>query len=181
MFGIGLYTAYGQFSIAGINGALLVALFTRLAVGVGWYRLFDRAGKNPIHAFVPMLGPYVAFRLAWDDFSFAAIFASTTFVAFVAAVGIDFPIVNACAVINFIMWWFIQLLTCRAFNFSYFLGFISAGIPWASVPLMGFWPTGGAYHGAWSTDPEADQNLSAAERKKKRRKAEKEAKKQGNK
>ena len=73
MFGIGLYNAYGQFSIAGINGALLVALFTRLLVGIGWYRLFDKAGKNPIHAFVPFLGPYVAFRLAWDDFSFAAI------------------------------------------------------------------------------------------------------------
>ena len=44
MFGIGLYNAYGQFSIAGINGALLVALFTRLLVGIGWYRLFDKAG-----------------------------------------------------------------------------------------------------------------------------------------
>ena len=91
MFGIGLYTAYGQFSIAGINGSLLVALFTRIAVGIGWYRLFDRAGKNPMYAFAPLLGPYVAFRLAWDDFSMASIFASTTFVAFVAAVGIDFP------------------------------------------------------------------------------------------
>ena len=47
MFGIGLYNAYGQFSIAGINGALLVALFTRLLVGIGWYRLFDRQGRIP--------------------------------------------------------------------------------------------------------------------------------------
>lgn len=180
MFGIGLYNAYGQFSIAGINGALLVALFTRLLVGIGWYRLFDKAGKNPIHAFVPFLGPYVAFRLAWDDFSFAAIFASTTFVAFVAAVGVNYPIINAFAIINFIMWWFMSLLMCKAFGFTYFLGFIAAGIPWAGVPLMGFWPSG-SYRGPWSTDPDADQNLTPQERKKRRRKAEKEAKKSENK
>lgn len=180
MFGLGLYAAYGAYSVAGVNASLIVALITRLAVGAGWYKLFDRAGLNPILAFVPFVGAYTAFKMVWDDFSMAVIFASTTFVAFVNAVGIDYPIIFGFSVLNFILWWFMCLLTCRAFNLNLIFGLLSGGVSWLGTPVMGFLCRG-SYRGAWSTDPEADQNLTSAERKKKRRKAEKEAKKQGNK
>ena len=176
MFGLGLFAAYGQYVIAGVNASFLVAIFTRVAVGIGWYQLFDRAGKNPIFAFIPLLGPYTAFRMVWDDFSMSAIFASTTFIAFVDAMGVEYGIIKGFAILNFILWWFMCLLTCNRFNLNMILGFLAGGIPWIGVPLQGFWPTGGSYHGPWSTDPEADQNLSSQERKKRRRKAEREEK-----
>ena len=175
MFGLGIYAAYGQYSVGGVNASLLVALTMRLAVGIGWYRLFDRADKNPILAFVPFVGCYTAFKMVWDDFSLSVIFASTTFVAFVAAVGIDYPLITGLAILNFILWWLMCLLTCTAFNFSMVFGFLAGGIPWIGLPVMGFLASG-SYHGPWSSDPEADQNLTSEERKKKRRKEEKEAK-----
>lgn len=179
MFGIGFYSAYSAYTfdfLGGINASLIAALFIRLLVGIGWYRLFDLAGKEGYFAFIPFLGSYTAFRLVWDDFSFAAIFSATTFLAFVNAVGVDFGIINACAVINFIMWWFMALLTARAYRVSMVLGFLYGGIPWLGVILLSFWPSA-RYIGPWSSDPEADQNLSSKELKKRRKREAKEAKK----
>ena len=178
MFGIGLYNAYSSLvidALGGTNASLLVALTIRLFVGIGWYMLFEKAGKKGIMAFVPFYGPYTAFRLVWDDFSFAFIFAATTFIAFVNAVGVDYSIIYACSVVNFLLWWFMALLTSRAYDVSIMLSFIYAGIPWFGALLIGFWPSA-HYKGPWSSDPENEQNLTAQERKKRRKKAAKEAK-----
>ena len=178
MFGLGMAQAYAGLSfdfLGGASAALLYSLVVRLMVGIGWYRMFKRAGKNPILAFVPILGDYIAFRMVWDDFSFAAIFGCTTFVAWVNAVGVDHPIINACAIVNFIMWCIMALLSSRAFQTNMVLGFLYGGIPWFGVPLMAFWPASN-YQGPWSSDPEADQNLTSQERKKRRKKAAKAAK-----
>lgn len=178
MFGIGMARAYEGFSIdllGGASAALLVSLATRLLVGIGWYRLFERAGIKGYLAFIPIVGPYNAFRLVWDDFSLAAIFGATTFVAWVNAVGVEHPIVGAFAVVNFILWWALALLSTRAYGTGMFLGFLYGGLSWLGVPLMGFWSRG-SYQGAWSSDPEADQNLTPKERKKRRKKAAKKAK-----
>lgn len=173
MFGIGLVNAYGGYTLdflGGTNGALLVAIGIRLIVGIGWYRLFDRAGKNPLFAFCPFVGPYTAFRMVWDDFSFAFLFAGTTVVAFINSILVDQSnaVITACGYINFFMWWIMALLTAHCFHMSMFLGFIYAGVPWFGALLMGFWPAG-SYRGPWSSDPEADQNLSKQELKKKRK------------
>ncbi|MDI9589565.1 MAG: hypothetical protein QM302_00710 [Acidobacteriota bacterium] len=181
MFGLGLAGAYGNLTIEALGGAsaaLLVSLATRLLVGIAWYRMFQLAGKRGYLAFIPLVGPYTAFRLAWDDFSMAAIFSATTFVAWVNAVGVVHPVVGACAVINFILWWFMALLTSVVFQTNMILGFVYGGIPWAGGLLIALWPSA-SYKGPWSSDPEADQNLTSQERKKRRKKAAKEAKKQG--
>ena len=181
MFGIGMYSAYGGYEIAGMNGAFLVALGTRLIVGICWYFMFKRAGvERPYVAFIPIVGPFTAFRIVWDDFSFAAIFASTTLVAFVDAVGVQHPVIKACAIANFIMWWITALLTMVAFKGNVIMGIIYGGVPWLGAFLFGFWPSL-EYKGAWSTDPEAEQNLTPQERKKRRRKAERAAKAAGKK
>ena len=148
-----------------------MALATRLFVGIGWWRLFKEADKRPWYAFVPFLGPYTAFRLVWDDFSFSFLFGGSTVVAFIDAVGVENGIVHACAIFNFIMWWVLAILTKRAYKGNIVLTFLYGGIPWLGVPLMGWWPRSGNYQGAWSSDPEAEQNLSPKERKKRRKKA----------
>ena len=180
MFGIGLANAYGSITLdylGGTSAALLYALFTRFFVGVGWFLLFKRAGKNSWLAFVPILGPYLAFRIVWDDFSFAALFGATTFIAFTYAVGVDYVIINWCAYLNFALWWIMGFLMARAYQTNYFLGFLYGGIPWLGALLLGLWPAKN-YQGPWSTDPEAEQNLSSKERKKRRKKQAKEAKRQ---
>lgn len=183
MFGYGSFATYGGINLdllGGTNASLIVSLVIRLCVGFGWYRMFQRTGHKGWHAFVPILGPFVAFRMVWDDFSWAAIFGMTTFIAWVSALGVSHPIIGACAVINLIMWWFMALLTARAFQVSTFFGLLYGCIPWAGVPIMAFHPAA-AYQGPWSSDPEAEQNLSKQERKKRRKKAAKAAKAQGNK
>lgn len=180
MFGIGLYNAFGNLTVdilGGMNASLLVAISIRLIVGIGWFRLFEKAGKNPALAFVPFVGPYTAFRMVWDDFSLSFIFASTTIIAFVNSVLADHSnvIITACGYINFFMWWVMSLLTANRFQTTMFLGFIYAGIPWLGALLFGFWPAGN-YQGPWSSDPEADVNLTPQELKKKRKKAQKQAK-----
>lgn len=178
MFGIGLYEAYSSITLdflGGTNASLLVALATRLLVAIGWVRLFDMADKDWRLAFVPILGPYMAFKLVWDDFSMSAIFAATTFVSFIHSVGVSHVIINACSVINFVLWWLMALLTARAYRVNMLLGFLYGGVPWLGAILIGFWPTT-RYIGAWSTDPESEQNLSTQELKARRKKAAKEAK-----
>ncbi len=178
MFGIGLADVYGGMTIdflGGTSAALLYALIVRILVGVGWFMLFKEAGKRPFYAFVPILGPYTAFRTVWDDFSFAAIFGATTFIAFTYAVGVSHPIINGCAYLNFILWWFTALLSVRAYQTNIVLGFLYGGVPWFGVPLMGFWPAKN-YKGAWSSDPDNEQNLTPQERKKRRKKAAREEK-----
>ena len=178
MFGIGLAKAYEGLSIdflGGMSAALLYALVVRLLVGVGWYMLFGRAGKNGWLAFVPIVGPYLAFRIVWDDFSFAALFGATTFIAFTNAVGVDHPVINACAYFNFALWWIMAFLMVRAYQTSVIFAFLYGGIPWLGALLLGLWPAKN-YQGPWSSDPEADQNLTSQERKKRRKKAEKAAK-----
>ena len=177
MFGLGLANAYvGNVDIfGGVSMALLVALATRLLVGVGWFFLFRKAGKNPVLAFVPLVGPYIAFRMVWDDFSLSAIFAGTTFIAFVDSIGLGNDVIRACAVLNFILWWLMALLTAVRFQTSMIIGFVYGGISWFGALLMGLWPSG-TYKGPWSSNPEDDQNLSAKELKKKRKKQQKQAK-----
>lgn len=176
MFGIGLYAAYSSYTIdifGGTSAALLVALVTRLFVGIGWFRMFQKAGRNGFLAFAPIVGPYTAFRLAWDDFSFSAIFGMTTTIAFIASCGASNGIIAALSVLNFIMWWFLAFLSGRAYGFGMILSFLYGGIPWLGVPLAGFWPAS-EYKGAWSSDPEDERNLTTQQRKKRRKKAAKE-------
>ena len=100
MFGLNMLGVYGDYKISFLGGAtlnLVVTLVIRLVVGIGWYKMFERAGKTGWLAFVPVLGAYNAFRLTCDDFSWAALFGGTTFIAWVDAVGIEHPIVTGCA------------------------------------------------------------------------------------
>ena len=177
MFGIGMAAAYGGYKIdflGGASGALLVSLATRLAVGIAWFQMFNRTGKNGLYAFVPIMGPYMAFRMVWDDFSFAALFGMTTFVAWIDAVGVTHPLITACAVFNFIMWWVFAILSSRAYGTGVILTLLYGGVPWLGSLLVALWPSA-HYKGAWSTDPEAEQNLTSQERKKRRKKAAKAA------
>lgn len=178
MFGYGLNSLYGSYTIdafGGMSGSVLAVLVIRLLVGIGWYRLFDRAGTKPLYAFIPFLGEYTAFHLVWDDFSLSAIFAGTTFVAAVTAMGVDGgALFAACSVLNFVLWWIMALLTSVCFQTSFFLGLVYGSIPWLGTIVMGFWPAG-SYKGPWSSDPDSEQNLSSAERKKRRKKAAKAA------
>lgn len=175
MFGLGLYNAYvGEIDVlGGVSVVFLVAIVTRICVGVGWYFLFKKADKNPLFAFVPLLGPYTAFRLVWDDFSMSCIFAGSTLLAFIDAIGIQNPVIHAFAIVNFILWWFMALLTSRCYQTNMFVGFVYGGVSWFGSILMGLWPAYN-YQGPWSTDPEAEQNLSAKELKKRRKKQAKE-------
>lgn len=177
MFGLGLSSAYvGNVDLfGGVSTVFLVAIATRLLVGLGWFFLFRKADKKPYLAFIPLIGPYTAFRLVWDDFSLAAIFAGTTFIAFVDAIGLGNSVIRACAVVNFILWWLMALLTSLRFQTSMIVGFIYGGVSWFGAILMGLWPSG-SYKGPWSTDPEADENLSAKELKKKRKKQQRQEK-----
>lgn len=179
MFGIGFYNAYSSLVVdifGGTNASLLVALAMRLIIAIAWYRMFDMANRDGRLAFIPIVGPYMAFRIVWDDFSMAAIFGMTTFIAFIHAIGVvDNPIINACSVINFILWWFMALLTTRVYKVNMLLGFLYGGVPWFGAIVLSFWPSA-RYAGAWSSDPENEQNLTTQEIKTRRKKAAKAAK-----
>lgn len=141
MFGLGLYKTYGNQIIdifGGIQLGLIYTLVVRLLVGVGWFMLFKKQGKNPWLAFVPIVGPYIAFRMVCDDFSWAAIFGMSTFLAWVTALGIDNVVVGAFAVINFIMWWALALMSTHVYQVPIFFGFIYGAFPWLGVPFFGF-------------------------------------------
>lgn len=180
MFGIGLSSAYSQYTVdflGGTSAALLYALMVRFLVGIGWFLMFKRAGKKPYYAFIPLLGSYTAFRLVWDDFSFSFIFAATTMIAFIDGIMTEQSngIITACAIINFIMWWFFALLSTRAYGVTLLLGIVYGGMPWLGALLMGFWPSAD-YKGAWSSDPNDERNLTTQQRKKRRKREAKEAK-----
>lgn len=180
MFGIGLADAYGQYTLdylGGVNAAFLYAVFVRVLVGIGWYLQFKRVGKNPWIAFAPLVGPYTAFRMVWDDFSFAFIFAATTVIAFINGMLVEETnaVISFFSVLNFIMWWLFALLSTRAFGTGMMIGFVYGGIPWLGSILLGLWPSAN-YKGAWSSDPDDDRNLTSQERKTRRKKAAKEAK-----
>ena len=51
------------------------------------------------------------------------------------------------------------------------VGFLYGGISWLGVPPDGLLACRELQSGPWSSDPEADQNVSAKERKKRRKKA----------
>ena len=91
------------------------------------------------------------------------------------AIGVTNSVIHACAIINFVLWWLMALLTSLAFQVNMFVGFLYGGISWLGSLLMGLWPSA-SYKGPWSSDPEADQNLTAKELKKRRKKAAKAAK-----
>jgi len=182
MFGIGLASAYGQYTVdflGGTNGAFLYAIFVRLIVGIGWFFQFKRVGKNPLFAFTPLVGCYTAFRMVWDDFSFSFLFATTTIIAFIDGILIEQGngIITACAVVNFIMWWMYSFLAAKAFGVTMFLGIICGGIPWLGSLLIGLWPAAD-YRGAWSSDPNDERNLTTQQRKKRRKREAKAAKAQ---
>ena len=53
-----------------------------------------------------------AFRMVWDDFSFAANLCAAPPLSHSSMPLVSqHPIINACAVVNFVMWWFMALLT----------------------------------------------------------------------
>jgi hypothetical protein len=179
MFGIGLASLYGQYTLdflGGVNAAFLYAVFVRILVGIGWWLQFRRAGKNPWLAFAPLVGPYIAFRLVWDDFSFAFIFGATTTVAFINGMLVEQTnaVISAFSVVNHIMWWLLALLSTRAYGTGMIIGLLYGAIPWLGSILLGLWPSAD-YKGPWSSDPENEQNLSTQERKTRRKKAAKEA------
>lgn len=169
MFGINLVDPYGGMTVDWLGGAsvtLVVSLVTRLLVGLGWFKMFEKAGKPGWYGFVPLLGEYTAFRMTWDDFSMSAIFAATTFVAWISSLGVDAPIVMACAWINLVLWWLYCLITAVvAFKSSIIWGVLYGAVPWGGALLLGWMPTF-RYYGPWSSDPNAEQNLSKKERKK---------------
>ena len=120
-------------------------------------------------AFVPVLGAYNAFRLTCDDFSWAALFGGTTFIAWVDAVGIEHPIVTGCAVCNFIMWWAYALMTAHVYRTSYFFGMIYGVFPWLGAIIFGFGPNM-EYYEPVSLLPEDQQRAKKQEQKEERKK-----------
>lgn len=180
MFGLGLASAYGGYVVdlfGGTNAAFLYAVVVRLLVGIGWFLQFRKVGKNPLFAFVPFLGEYTAFRLVWDDFSFAFIFGATTIIAFIDGILVEQSnsVIMACSVINFVIWWLFALLSARAYGVNMLVGLLYGSIPWLGGLLMALWPSA-SYRGAWSSDPNDERNLTTQERKKRRKKAAREAK-----
>ena len=169
--------------LGGTSVALIVSLVIRLIIGIGWYRLFERVGEKGYKAFIPVYGPYKAFRMVYDDFSFAAIFGMTCFIAWVNCIVAE-PngIVMACAVANVVLWWVMALLTCRAFSVSMLIGCVYGVLPWAGALILGFgyWSE---YVGAWTSDPDGaqpqtrEERLAAKKARKKAAKAEKATKK----
>ena len=172
MFGLNMLGVYGDYKISFLGGAtlnLVVTLVIRLVVGIGWYKMFERAGKTGWLAFVPVLGAYNAFRLTCDDFSWAALFGGTTFIAWVDAVGIEHPIVTGCAVCNFIMWWAYVLMTAHVYRTSYFFGMIYGVFPWLGAIIFGFGPNM-EYYEPVSLLPEDQQRAKKQEQKEERKK-----------
>lgn len=180
MFGLNLYDSYGYYEIdilGGVKAALIITLAIRIIVGIGWYGMFKREGKNPIYAFVPILGPYVAFRLACDDFSWAALFSTTTFIAWVVALGVKQEVLGACAIINFLMWWAMALMTAHAYQVPMFFGFVYGALPWLGALIFGFSPIMSRYNGPVQLLTQEQKE----EKKKEEKNARKKARKQGNK
>lgn len=134
----GVLDGYTLGIFGGTSIALIVTFVVRAIVGVGWYGMFKKVGVNPKLAFIPIVGAYQAFRLVIDDFSWAALFGATTFIAWVDAVGVAHPIIHACAVVNALMWWAMALAASHVFGMSYFFGFVYGSLPFIGVFLFGF-------------------------------------------
>ena len=154
MFGLNLfvYPDVEMGPLGMVNAGIIVMLLTRISVGFGWYGMFKKAGIPGWRAFVPLVGSYHAWRLAYDDFSFAAIFASVTFVAAIGVMGVVHPVVTACTIASLIMWWVMALLTAVAFDCHILYGFIYGALPWAGALIFG-WAGGLVYAHPWSSDP----------------------------
>lgn len=174
MFGLGLYNQYGHYTIdvlGGIQAGFIVTIVIRLLVGLGWYKMFEKMGKKGYLAFIPLVGPYVAFRSVLDDFSWAAIFGASTFLAWVTAIGIENEVVGAFAVVNFIMWWALAFMTAHVYQMPVFFAFIYGAFPWLGVPYFGF-----------SSVPKYTKPISLSpEKTKEEKQAEKKARKKANK
>ena len=178
MFGLNLYNAYGSMELdifGGMKVAVVLTLAIRLVVGIGWFGMFKREGKNPWLAFAPIVGPYIAFRLVCDDFSWSALFGATTFIAWIVALGVDQEVLNACAVVNFIMWWAMALMAAHVYQVPIFFGFIYGALPWLGAIIFGFSPIMNHYHGPVLLLTKEQQE----EKKKEEKKARKKARKQG--
>ena len=140
MYGLGMYSAYGSYTVNFLGGTsvnVFITIAIRLLVGTGWYFLFKKVGKQGYWAFVPFVGPYMAFRMVCDDFSWSAIFSASTFLAWVTALGVDNVVIGAFAVINFFMWWAFALMSAHVFQTSMFFGFIYGAIPWFGALFFG--------------------------------------------
>lgn len=176
MFGVNLYKAYGYMELdmfGGMKIAVILTLAIRIIVGIGWWGMFKREGKNPWLAFCPVVGAYIAFRMVCDDFSWAAIFGATTFIAWIVALGVDQDVINACAVVNFIMWWVMALMTAHVYQVPMFFGFLYGALPWLGALIFGFSSIMGNYQGPVV--------LMTAEQKEAKKKEEKKARKQARK
>lgn len=176
MFGLNLYDSYGYYEIdifGGVKAALIITLAVRIIVGIGWYGMFKREGKNPWLAFAPLVGPYIAFRLACDDFSWAALFSATTFIAWVVALGVKQEVLGACAVVNFIMWWAMALMTSHAYQVPIFFGFVYGALPWLGALIFGYSSIMTRYQGP--------VQLLTAEQKEEKKREEKKARKKARK
>ena len=179
MFGVNLYNAYGFYEIdflGGMKAALPITIAIRILVGIGWYGMFKREGKNPFFAFIPLLGAYQAFRITCDDFSWAALFGATTFIAWTVAVGVEQDVLGACAIINFIMWWVYALMTAHVYQVPMFFGFVYGALPWLGALIFGYSKIMAHYQGPVELLTAEQKEEKKREEKKARKKARKQGK-----
>ena len=141
MFGFGLlvpdYYDYIIDIFGGVRAALPITLFTRLVVGIGWFRMLRKAGKPGWHALIPLWGELQVFRIVYDDFAFGAIFAGSTMMAWVGMMGVQHQMVSIFWFVNGLMWWIMCLFTCISFGVSYVFWPIYAIVPWAGALFFG--------------------------------------------
>ena len=171
MYGINFYSAYGNITLdwlGGTNVAFVVAVIIRLLVGAGWAGMLQKAGDKPWKAFIPVYAPYKIWRLIYDDFSFAAIFATSAVCAFVAA---SVPETNALVVglnvANFIMWWVLSLISTQVFTMPAILAIVMAIIPWAGTLIIG-WAPSLRYKQPWVADLDAQNGKKKKSKKRKK-------------
>lgn len=173
MFGYGIYTPLNAYVIDWLGGtsvSIIVTLVVRLIVGIGWYKMFEKAGKRPWMAFIPVVGAFQAFRIAWDDFAFASIFAGSTFVAWVNIVipNSGNAIITALSILNLILWWIMAGFTAMAFETTAFFGLIYGFLPWLGALVFGFSSFTNYTH-PWSSDPIINKRYEKEARKKARK------------
>ncbi len=173
MFGFGLlvpdYYDYIIDIFGGVRAALPITLFTRLVVGIGWFRMLRKAGKPGWHALIPLWGELQVFRIVYDDFAFGAIFAGSTMMAWVGMMGVQHQMVSIFWFVNGLMWWIMCLFTCISFGVSYVFWPIYAIVPWAGALFFGFHDLP-QYKGPWDPHTPAIPDRKA-EREKAERKA----------
>ena len=143
MYGFGILVPnYYEYSVELFNTqvrvSLLATIFMRLVVGIGWFGMLRKAHKPGWWGLIPLWGELQVFRIIYDDFAFAAVFAGSTAMAWVGSLGVQHGIVSIFWFVNGLLWWILCFFTCVTFKVSYVFWPIYAIVPWAGALFFGF-------------------------------------------